>query len=69
MPYHPGSPEAALSHDDVLDKFARNTSWLFGERARATGKHLAETGGRAPVGEVIRILAEAETQPSFAQAV
>src|SRR5262249_33446939 len=27
VPYHPGSPEAALTMADVLDKFARNTGW------------------------------------------
>jgi 2-methylcitrate dehydratase PrpD len=32
--FHPGSPEAPLSKDDVLDKFARNAAWLFGEKAR-----------------------------------
>jgi 2-methylcitrate dehydratase PrpD len=32
--FHPGSPEAALSEDDVLDKFARNSRWLFGDKAR-----------------------------------
>lgn len=66
VPYHPGSPEAALTTDDVLDKFARNTGWLFGEGAREAGAALlglpedapfsAITGeierrGRAPVAE------------------
>ncbi len=41
--FHPGSPEAALSKDDVLDKFHRNTSWLFGEGARELGASLAAT--------------------------
>ena len=35
--FHPGSPEAALSRDDVLDKFARNSHWLFGKNAREIG--------------------------------
>jgi hypothetical protein len=37
VPYHPGSPEAALDTDAVLDKFARNTGWLFGADAREAG--------------------------------
>lgn len=40
IPFHPGSPEAALSTADVLDKFARNTKWLFGEGARDAGAAL-----------------------------
>lgn len=39
--FHPGSPEVPLSRDDVLDKFARNTGWLFSERARTIGAALA----------------------------
>lgn len=40
--YQPGSPEAALSESDVLDKFARNTGWLFGNSAREIGASLVE---------------------------
>lgn len=40
IPFHPGSPEAALSDGDVLDKFARNTKWLFGEDAQDAGAAL-----------------------------
>jgi 2-methylcitrate dehydratase PrpD len=40
IPFHPGSPEAALSASDVLDKFARNTAWLFGEKAHDAGSAL-----------------------------
>lgn len=40
VPYHPGSPEAPLLKDDVLDKFARNTSWLYGSAARDVGAEL-----------------------------
>jgi 2-methylcitrate dehydratase PrpD len=38
--FHPGSPEAALSQGDVLDKFARNSGWLFGKGAREIGESL-----------------------------
>jgi 2-methylcitrate dehydratase PrpD len=41
--FHPGSPEAALSQNDVLDKFARNSGWLFGKSARETGASLMKT--------------------------
>lgn len=34
VPHHPGCPEAPLSRDDVLNKFARNASWLYGDAAR-----------------------------------
>jgi 2-methylcitrate dehydratase PrpD len=41
--FHPGSPEAALSQNDVLDKFARNSNWLFGKNARQIGASLMKT--------------------------
>jgi len=41
--FHPGSPEAALSQSDVLDKFARNSGWLFGKGARDIGASLMNT--------------------------
>jgi 2-methylcitrate dehydratase PrpD len=41
--FHPGSPEAALSESDVLDKFARNSAWYFGEAARAIGAALVKS--------------------------
>jgi len=41
--FHPGSPEAALSQSDVLDKFARNSNWLFGKNARQIGASLMKT--------------------------
>lgn len=43
VPYHPGCPEAPLLKDDVLDKFARNTSWYFGAGARDVGAELSAT--------------------------
>jgi 2-methylcitrate dehydratase PrpD len=41
--FHPGSPEAALSESDVLDKFARNSAWYFGKSAREIGAALAKS--------------------------
>lgn len=49
VPFHPGCPEAPLSDDDVLDKFARNTRWLFGADARAVGAALAALPEDTPV--------------------
>ncbi|MEJ1978323.1 MAG: MmgE/PrpD family protein [Acetobacteraceae bacterium] len=40
VPFHPGSPEAALSRDDVLDKFAP-------QRGLAAGQRRAQRGVRA----------------------
>lgn len=40
--FHPGSPEAALSESDVLDKFARNSAWFFGKNAREIGAALVK---------------------------
>jgi 2-methylcitrate dehydratase PrpD len=53
VPFHPGCPEAALSRDDVLDKFARNANWLLGEKARTEGGALLLTPVTAPVGDMI----------------
>ena len=41
--FHPGSPEAALSQSDVLDKFAHNSNWLYGKNARQVGTSLMKT--------------------------
>ena len=41
--FHPGSPEAALSESDVLDKFARNSAWYFGKGAREIGAALVKS--------------------------
>jgi 2-methylcitrate dehydratase PrpD len=43
VPFHPGSPEAALSRADVLDKFVRNTRWRFGGDARGVAEAMAAT--------------------------
>jgi 2-methylcitrate dehydratase PrpD len=49
VPFHPGCPEAPLSDEDVLDKFARNTRWLLGPHAREVGRELAATPGDAGI--------------------
>jgi 2-methylcitrate dehydratase PrpD len=45
VPYHPGSPEAPLSEEAVLAKFARNTSWFLGPEAAEAGARLADPDG------------------------
>ncbi|MEP9352527.1 MmgE/PrpD family protein [Xanthobacter sp. KR7-65] len=69
VPFHPGSPEAALSHDDVLDKFARNTGWLFGSNARSVGAALTTTEETAPADALFRRLAAETARNKVAQAV
>jgi 2-methylcitrate dehydratase PrpD len=53
VPFHPGSPEAALSQDDVLDKFARNTRWLYGEKARDIARQMVALPENASVAQLI----------------
>lgn len=69
VPFHPGSPEAALSHDDVLDKFARNTGWLFGAEAREVGAALAATPESAPADALFGRVAAEAARNKVAQAV
>ena len=56
VPFHPGSPEAPLSQADVLDKFARNTGWLFGEGAREIGEGLVASKPAASITSVLQQL-------------
>lgn len=44
VPYHPGCPEAPLSEDAVLSKFAKNVSWFLGPDAADAGVRLAAPG-------------------------
>jgi 2-methylcitrate dehydratase PrpD len=60
IPFHPGSPEAPLSQSDVLDKFLRNTFWLFGKSARELGASLAAL----PEGETMRAIFRRLQQPT-----
>jgi hypothetical protein len=59
VPYHPGSPEAALTRDDVLDKFVRNTKWLYGDDAREVAKEIGATPEAEPLRNVFRRLRDA----------
>ena len=58
--FHPGSPKAPLSQGDVLDKFVRNTTWLFGTPARDVGASLVAL----PESESIRTLSRRLQQPA-----
>lgn len=60
VPYHPGSPEAALSRSDVLDKFERNTRWLFGDNARDIAGRLGAVPETASVSEMLALVAPKE---------
>lgn len=55
--YHPGSPEAPLERDDVLDKFVRNAAWLLGDDARATAAGIADAPPGTPIKHVIASIA------------
>ncbi|TCK19695.1 2-methylcitrate dehydratase PrpD [Ancylobacter aquaticus] len=57
IPYHPGSAEAALSQADVLDKFARNTRWLFGDGAHDAGVALIDLPESTPLAALVRDIA------------
>ena len=57
--FHPGCPEAPLSRNAVLDKFARNTRWLLGDGARNLGESLGATLAGASARDVIRRLGPA----------
>lgn len=57
VPYHPGSPEAPMTSEDVLNKFEANTAWLFGGDARTVAAALAGMSEDAPVPELFNALA------------
>jgi 2-methylcitrate dehydratase PrpD len=59
VPFHPGSPEAALTPDDVLDKFARNTRWRFGDKARAVGADIRASDVSDSLRQVVERVAKA----------
>jgi 2-methylcitrate dehydratase PrpD len=56
IPFHPGCPEAPLSRSDVLDKFARNSKWLFGEGAHDAGEAILALRDTAPLADLAREL-------------
>jgi 2-methylcitrate dehydratase PrpD len=59
VPHHPGCPEAPMSRDDVLDKFARNSSWLFGAAARDVAKQLGAARPEQSVRKLLEGLSDA----------
>lgn len=62
VPYHPGCPEAPLSYDDVLDKFARNSIWLFGDKARSIGTEIAAMPHSSPMKKVVERIAHSSVK-------
>lgn len=62
VPFHPGCPEAPLLKDDVLDKFERNSGWLYGANARAIGAQLGETSHAQRLDKVLAIVAAGQTR-------
>lgn len=55
VPHHPGCPEAALSRSDVLDKFERNSRWLFGDQARSVAEAMGALPESASVAEFLAL--------------
>ncbi len=60
--FHPGSPEAPMSESDVLDKFARNSAWFFGNDARDIGSSLVKDES-APLESVLRKIVAGSMEP------
>lgn len=56
VPYHPGCPEAPLLKEDVLDKFERNSGWLYGAHARSIGEKLASANHAQGLKELLAIV-------------
>ncbi|GFZ92492.1 MULTISPECIES: MmgE/PrpD family protein [Sphingobium] len=61
VPYHPGSPEAALSRADVLAKFERNTRWHFGDGAVSVAEAMGETPEAESLSDMLRPIRAVET--------
>lgn len=66
--HHPGSPERPLLLPDILDKFARNTSWTLGAEARSVGEGLVALGPDEPVFSLIGAFAGASASAPQASA-
>lgn len=62
VPFHPGSPEAALSEADVRAKFERNTRWYSGSGAEALFDTLMAFPEEAPVSEFLGTLHPADSR-------
>lgn len=55
VPFHPGSPEAALGREEVLDKFERNTRWHLGDGSRAVADRMAALDEGRAVAELLAL--------------
>jgi 2-methylcitrate dehydratase PrpD len=53
VPYHPGSPEAPLTEERVVEKFVANAGWLLGRGAGDLVRGLAEYPDSALVGDLM----------------
>jgi 2-methylcitrate dehydratase PrpD len=53
VPFHPGSPEAPMSAERVIDKFVTNAGWLVGPAADEVARGLADYPDRALVSELM----------------
>jgi 2-methylcitrate dehydratase PrpD len=62
VPFHPGSPEAALSERDVRAKFERNTQWRLGSKAGAVFDTLMSVSETASIPEFMGHLHAAHAQ-------
>lgn len=62
IPYHPGCPEAALTRDDVLAKFERNTRWYFGDQAISVAEAMGAVPESASILELLRNIERPQTQ-------
>jgi 2-methylcitrate dehydratase PrpD len=63
VPFHPGSPEAALGRDDVLAKFERNTRWYLADAGRSVAERLGSADEKTSVASLI-----ADTMPRLRKA-
>jgi 2-methylcitrate dehydratase PrpD len=53
--FHPGCPEAPMSHEEILAKFVANTGWLLGDAAPDVGARLATAPDSTPVRELLAL--------------
>jgi len=53
VPFHPGSPEAPLGTERVIEKFVTNTGWLVGAGASDLARRLADYPDDALVGDLV----------------
>jgi 2-methylcitrate dehydratase PrpD len=60
VPFHPGSPEAALGREEVLAKFERNTRWYLRDTAHAVAERMGALDEASGVADMIRLAAPPE---------